>query len=45
MNNIRDVIPFPKTQSGLDPLTNAPTIIDENALEDYNLKYIEVADE
>ena len=45
VDSIRDVIPFPKTQSGLDPLTNAPTIIDENELEDYNLKYIEVADE
>ncbi len=45
VDSIRDVIPFPKTQSGLDPLTNAPTIIDENELEDYNLKYIEVTDE
>ena len=45
VDSIRDVIPFPKTQSGLDPLTNAPTIIDENELEDYNLKYIEVVDE
>ena len=38
--SIRDVIPFPKTQSGLDPLTNAPANIDENVLEEYNLKYI-----
>ena len=45
VDSIRDVIPFPKTQSGLDPLTNAPTIIDENELEDYNLKYIEVTNE
>jgi aspartyl-tRNA synthetase len=38
--SIRDVIPFPKTQSGLDPLTNAPAYIDENLLEEYNIKYI-----
>ena len=38
--SIRDVIPFPKTQSGLDPLTNAPANIDEEILEEYNLKYI-----
>ena len=38
--SIRDVIPFPKTQSGLDPLTNAPAEIYEQLLEEYNLKYI-----
>ena len=38
--SIRDVIPFPKTQSGLDPLTNAPAYIEEEVLEEYNLKYI-----
>jgi aspartyl-tRNA synthetase len=38
--SIRDVIPFPKTQSGLDPLTNAPTSIEEEVLQEYNLKYI-----
>ena len=38
--SIRDVIPFPKTQSGLDPLTNAPAYIEEGVLEEYNLKYI-----
>ena len=38
--SIRDVIPFPKTQSGLDPLTNAPANIEEKVLEEYNLKYI-----
>ena len=27
--NIREVIAFPKTQSGVDPLTNAPTPIDD----------------
>ena len=38
--SIRDVIPFPKTQSGLDPLTNAPASIEQQLLEEYNLKYI-----
>ena len=30
--SIRDVIPFPKTQSGMDPLTDAPSAIDEDDL-------------
>ena len=38
--SIRDVIPFPKTQSGMDPLTDAPTSINEDDLTDYNLRYI-----
>ena len=38
--SIRDVIPFPKTQSGMDPLTEAPSSINENELSDYNLRYI-----
>jgi len=38
--SIRDVIPFPKTQSGMDPLTDAPTAINEDDLTDYNLRYI-----
>jgi len=38
--SIRDVIPFPKTQSGMDPLTDAPTTIKEDDLTDYNLRYI-----
>ena len=40
--SIRDVIPFPKTQSGLDPLTNAPATIEEEILEDYNLSLIHI---
>jgi aspartyl-tRNA synthetase len=27
--SIRDVIPFPKTQTGTDPLTESPTIVDD----------------
>jgi aspartyl-tRNA synthetase len=36
--NIREVIAFPKTQSGVDPLTNAPTPIDDRQLQDLGLK-------
>jgi len=43
--SIRDVIPFPKTQSGLDPLTGAPSFIFEKDLAEYNLKYIEEINE
>ena len=38
--SIRDVIPFPKTQSGMDPLTDAPSAIDEDDLVEYNLRYV-----
>jgi aspartyl-tRNA synthetase len=36
--NIREVIAFPKTQSGADPLTNAPTSIDARQLRELGLK-------
>jgi aspartyl-tRNA synthetase len=39
--SIRDVIPFPKTQSGMDPLTDAPSVIDEEDLKEYNLRFLE----
>ena len=38
--NIREVIAFPKTQSGADPLTNAPTAIDEAQLRDLGLRLL-----
>jgi aspartyl-tRNA synthetase len=38
--NIREVIAFPKTQSGVDPLTNAPTGIDEKQLKDLGLQLL-----
>ena len=38
--NIREVIAFPKTQSGVDPLTNAPTPIDETQLRELGLKIV-----
>ena len=40
-NSIRDVIPFPKTQSGQDPLTDAPSVIDADTLHEYNIELIE----
>jgi aspartyl-tRNA synthetase len=36
--NIREVIAFPKTQSGSDPLTNAPTPLDTTHLEELGLR-------
>ena len=38
--NIREVIPFPKTQTGLDPLTGAPTDVDPSQLEELGIKLI-----
>ena len=36
--NIREVIAFPKTQSGADPLTNAPSPIDAAHLEELGIR-------
>lgn len=36
--SIRDVIAFPKTARGLDPLMEAPNEIDDQVLKDYGLK-------
>jgi aspartyl-tRNA synthetase len=38
--NIREVIAFPKTQSGADPLTNAPTEIDQSHLDELGLRVL-----
>jgi aspartyl-tRNA synthetase len=38
--NIREVIAFPKTQSGTDPLTRAPTGIDARHLEELGLRVL-----
>jgi len=38
--NIREVIAFPKTQSGTDPLTNAPTSIDQTQLDELGLRVL-----
>jgi len=42
--NIREVIAFPKTQSGGDPLTNAPTAIAENHLDELGLRVLPPAE-
>ena len=36
--NIKDVIAFPKNQSAVCPMTNAPAIADETQLEELNIK-------
>jgi aspartyl-tRNA synthetase len=38
--NIREVIAFPKTQSGADPLTGAPTPVDEAQLRELGLRVL-----
>ena len=38
--NIREVIAFPKTQSGGDPLTQAPTEIDSAQLDELGLRLL-----
>ena len=38
--NIREVIAYPKTQSGADPLTGAPTPIDDRQLEELGLQVL-----
>ena len=37
-DNIKDIIAFPKTQSATCPLTEAPAIVDDKALEELNIK-------
>lgn len=39
-DNIREVIAFPKTQSGLDPMTNAPTKVDPAQLADLGIRVL-----
>jgi aspartyl-tRNA synthetase len=38
--NIREVIAFPKPQSGLDPMTDAPTAVDERQLAELGLRLL-----
>ncbi len=38
--NIREVIAFPKTQSGTDPMTNAPTVVDAKHLTELGLRVL-----
>jgi aspartyl-tRNA synthetase len=39
--NIREVIAFPKTQSGVDPMTGAPTPVDPRQLKDLGLRTLD----
>jgi aspartyl-tRNA synthetase len=39
-DNIREVIAFPKTQKGADPLTGAPTSIDNHHLDELGLRVL-----
>jgi len=36
-NSIREVIPFPKTQTGADPLTTAPTLVADDQLREVGI--------
>jgi aspartyl-tRNA synthetase len=38
--NIREVIAFPKTQSGADPMTNAPTPVDTKQLDELGVRVL-----
>jgi aspartyl-tRNA synthetase len=40
-DNIREVIAFPKTQSGLDPMTEAPGRVSETQLRELGLRIVE----
>jgi aspartyl-tRNA synthetase len=39
-DNIREVIAFPKTQSGTDPLTGAPSTLDDTQLAELGLRHV-----
>lgn len=40
VQSIRDVIAFPKTADGVDPLLKSPSVIDEQMLRQYGLQSI-----
>ena len=42
-NNIKDVIAFPKNQSAVCPMTNAPAVAEETQLEELSIK-VDIAD-
>ena len=42
--NIREVIAFPKTQSGADPMTNAPTPVDAKQLDELGIRVLPKVD-
>lgn len=42
LESIREVIAFPKTQSGTDPMMHAPTPVEDSKLSEYGLKKVPV---
>jgi aspartyl-tRNA synthetase len=40
-DNIRQVMAFPKTASGIDPMTEAPSSVDEKQLKELHIKIVE----
>lgn len=44
-SSIREVIPFPKTQTGADPMTGAPTWVDEIHLSELGIELTDTAKE
>ncbi|MCE5199965.1 MAG: aspartate--tRNA ligase [Armatimonadota bacterium] len=40
-DNIRQVMAFPKTASGIDPMTNAPSTVDDKQLKELHIKIVE----
>jgi aspartyl-tRNA synthetase len=40
-DSIREVIAFPKVQSGADPLTGAPTRVDDKQLRELGIRVVE----
>ncbi len=39
-NNMRDLVAFPKTTSGTDPLSGAPTAIDDRRMTELGLQVV-----
>jgi aspartyl-tRNA synthetase len=39
--NIREVIPFPKTQTGFDPLTGSPSAVDDAQLGELGIRLVQ----
>jgi aspartyl-tRNA synthetase len=44
-NNIREVVAFPKTQSGLDPMTGAPKPLADRQLKDLHIRIVPAPDQ